>query len=166
MNQLSNTQRARIISLLVIEILLFLSILAYMNEVRSAGHQINHVENFNVDGSDVSPIANLFISGANGMLQAVVALSACLGMIIISFLLLVPWRLIALQKSAEIANNELAISKKSLVTFVVITPITNLIITHFTYVFFIALLTLIPSVLLLMLSILPMKKRININKQD
>lgn len=166
MNQLSNTQRARIISLFVIEILLFLSILAYMNEVRNASPQINHVENFNVDGSDVSPIANLFISGANGMLQAIVELSAFLGMIIISFILLVLWRLIALRKNAKISNDELVLSKKILVAFVAITPITNLIITHFTYVFFIALLTLIPTVLLLMLSIFPMKKRINANRQD
>ncbi len=150
----------------IIEILLFLSILAYMNEVRNASPQINHVENFNVDGSDVSPIANLFISGANGMLQAAVELSAFLGMIIISFLLLVPWRLIALRKNAKIANDELAVSKKLLLAFIAITPITNLIITHFTYLFFIAVLTLIPTVLLSTLSILPMKKRINNNKQN
>ncbi|MDE6025415.1 MAG: hypothetical protein K2G45_08175 [Lachnospiraceae bacterium] len=137
-----------------------------MNEVRNASPQINHVENFNVDGSDVSPIANLFISGANGMLQAAVELSAFLGMIIISFLLLVPWRLIALRKNAKIANDELAVSKKLLLAFIAITPITNLIITHFTYLFFIAVLTLIPTVLLSTLSILPMKKRINNNKQN
>lgn len=63
MKHLSNTQKARIISLFAIEILLFLSISGYVNETCHAGNQIDYVENLNLDGSDVSPIANLFIGG-------------------------------------------------------------------------------------------------------
>lgn len=166
MKHLSNTQRARIISLSVIEILLFLSILGFIDGIQNAGHQINDVENLNLDGSDVSPIANLFIFGANGMLQAATELLAYLGMLIISFILLVPWRLIALRKNAKIANNELTISKTILAAFVIITPIACFITTHFTYIFCITLLTLIPTVLLLLFSIFSMKKRITINQCD
>lgn len=166
MKHLSNTQKARSISLFVIELLLFLCILGYAGGVSSSGNQIDSVDNLNVDGSDFSPIANLFVSGTNGMLQAMTVLASYLFMIIISFILLVPWRLIALRKSAEIADNELTISKKSLVTFIIVTPITSLIITHFTYGGFITVLTLIPTVLLLMLCIFPMKKRINAKRQD
>lgn len=166
MKHLSNTQKARIISLFAIEILLFLSISGYVNETCQAGNQIDNVENLNLDGSDVSPIANLFIGRANGMLNMITALSACLGMIIISFILLVPWRLIALRKNAEIAENELAISKKSIAMFVVITLIANLILTHYTYGGFIAVLILIPTVFLFILCIFPMKKRKNANRQD
>ncbi len=166
MKHLSNTQRARIISLSVIELLLFLSILGFIDEIQNAGHQINDVENLVLDGSDVSPIANLFIFGANGMLQAATELLAYLGMLIISFILLVPWRLIALRKNTKIANNELTISKTILAVFVIITPITCLITTRFTYMFCITLLTLIPTILLLIFSIFPLKKHITSNQED
>lgn len=164
---LSNRQKARVITLFIISILLFISTIGYINGIADAGHQIDYVEDMSVDGSDFSPIANLFILGTNGILQFLTGLLAAVAMIILSLILLVPWRLTAIRKNSEISKKELSIAKTILILFVTITLITSCILTRFTYVSFIALLVLIPTVFLLTLGVLPLKnayKRTNENQ--
>ena len=157
-NDLSNRQKVRVISLLIISIFLFLSASGYAGSIKNAGQQIDYVEDMDVDGSDFSPIANLFIAGTNSMLQLLTSIAAVVIMIIDSLILLVPWRLIAIRKDSEISKKEPDIAKAILIIFVVITPITGFIITHFTCGFSILLLTLIPTLFLLGLGVLPLKK--------
>ena len=157
-NDLSNRQKVRMISLLIISILLFLSASGYVRSIQNAGQQIYYVEDMDVDGSDCSPIANLFIAGTNGMLQLLTCIAAVVIMVIDSLILLIPWRLIAIRKDSEISKKEPDIAKAILIIFVVITPITGFIITHFTFAFFVLLLTLIPALFLLVLGVLPLKK--------
>lgn len=156
-NDLSNRQKVRIISLLIISILLFLSASGYASSIKNAGQQIDYVEDMNVDGSDFSPIANLFIAGTNGFLQFLTSIVAVIAMVVISLILLIPWRLIAIKKDSKISKAEPDIAKAILIIFVIITPITGFIITHFTCAFSILLLTLIPALFLLVLSVLPLK---------
>ena len=160
-NDLSNKQKVRVISLFIIAILLFLSASGYAGSIKDAGQQIDYVEDMNVDGSDFSPIANLFITGTNGMLQLLTCIAAVVIMVIDSLILLVPWRLIAIRKDSDISKKEPNIAKAILIIFVVITPVTGFIITHFTVAFFVLLLTLIPALFLLGLGVLPLKKAYN-----
>lgn len=166
-NDLSNRQKARVITLFIISILLFFNATGYVSGIEDAGHQIDYVEDMDVDGSDFSPIANLFILGTNGILQLLTGLLAAAAMIILSLILLVPWRLAAIRKNSEISKKELSIAKAILILFVTITLITSCILTRFTYVSFIVLLVLIPTVFLLTLGVLPLKnayKRANENQ--
>lgn len=160
-NDLSNRQKIRVISLLIISILLFLSASAYASSIQNAGQQIDYVDDMNVDGSDFSPIANLFVAGTNGFLQFLTSIVSVIAIIILSLILLVPWRLIAIRKDSEISKKEPNIAKAILVLFVVITPVTGFIITHFTCGFSILLLTLIPALFLLVLGMLPLKNAYN-----
>lgn len=167
LNDLSKKQNARIISLFIISILLFFNATGYINGIQNVGNEIDYVEDMDVDGSDFSPIANLFIVGFNGMMQCLAGIVAVIGMILISLILLIPWRLIAIKKVSEISKKELDISKAILILFAVITPATGCILTRFRYIFFIALLALIPVVFLLLLGVLPLKnayKQMNENQ--
>ncbi len=157
-NDLSGRQKARIISLLIISILLFLSSSEYVRSIQNSGQQIDYVENMTVDGSDFTPIANLFVAGTNGFLQFLTSVLAVIAIVIISLILLIPWRLIAIRKDSEISKKEPEIAKAILVLFVVITPVTGFILTHLTFDFSVLLLTLIPALFLLVLSVLPLKK--------
>ncbi len=167
MNDLSNKQKMRIVGLLIISILLFFNATGYINGIQNVGHEIDYVEDMNVDGSDFSPIANLFILGTKGMLQCLAGIVAVIGMVIISLIFLISWRLIAIKKTSEISKKELDIAKAMLILFAVITPVTGCVLTRFRYIFFIILLTLIPVVFLLVLGVLPLKnayKQINENQ--
>lgn len=157
-NDLSGRQKARIISLLIISILLFLSSSEYVRSIQNSGQQIDYVENMTVDGSDFTPIANLFVAGTNGFLQFLTSVLAVIAIVIISLILLIPWRLIAIRKDSEISKEEPDIAKAILVIFVVITPVTGFIITHLTCGFSVLLLTLIPALFLLIFGVLPLKK--------
>lgn len=84
-NDLSNRQKARVITLFIISILLFFNATGYVSGIVDAGHQIDYMEDMNVDGSDFSPIANLFILGTNGILQFLTGLLAAAAMIILSY---------------------------------------------------------------------------------
>lgn len=168
-NDLSDKQKVRMISLLIISILLFLSTSGYVRSIQNAGQQIDYVEDMNVDGSDFSPIANLFIAGTNGMLQLLTGIVSVIAMVINSLILLIPWRLIAIRKGSYISKKEPDIAKAILILFVIITPITSCILTRFKYIFFIALLVLTPAVFLLILGVLPLKnayKHMNENQPE
>lgn len=157
MNDLSNRQKVRIISLFIISILLFLRVSGYISEIQNADNEIDYVEELPVDGEDFSPIANLFILGTNGILQLITIALTYVAMVNISLILLVPWRLIAIRKNSEISKKELDMAKGILKIFVVITPVTGFAMTHFTYVFSIVFLTLIPAAFLLVLGVLPLR---------
>lgn len=151
----------------IISILLFFSATGYINGIQNVGHEVDYVEDMNVDGSDFSPIANLFIEGYNGMMQCLAGIVAVIGMILISLILLIPWRLIAIKEISEISKKELDMAKRILMIFAVIMPVTGCVLTRFRYIFIIALLALIPVVFLLVLSILPLKnayKQMNENQ--
>lgn len=160
-NDLSNRQKVRVISLLIIAIFLFLSASGYAGSIKNAGQQIDYVEDMDVDGSDFSPIANLFIAGTNGMIQLLTGIVSVIAILVDSLILLIPWRLISIKKDSEISKKEPDIAKAILIIFVIITPVTGFIITHFTYVFFILPLTLIPTLFLLVLAVLPLKNAYN-----
>lgn len=157
LKDLSNRQKARVLSLFIISIVLFFNATGYINGIQNVGQEIDYVEDMDVDGSDFSPIANLFIAGHKGMMQCLAGIVAVIGMIIISLILLIPWRLIAIKKISEVSKKELDIAKAILILFTIVTPITGCILTRFRYILFIILLVLIPVVFLLVLGALPLR---------
>lgn len=153
---LTSRQKARMISLLVIMIVLFAFVLMYVAAFANEQQQIQPVENLNVDGSDFSPIANLFVAGANGLLLLVECLVTSAVMLFFSLLLLVPWRIIAIRKGSAVNNTELKISLVMLAVFAAAALIIGLIISRFTMLTIILFLEFVPTAVYLLLSVLPL----------
>lgn len=157
-NGLSNIQKVRLISLFIISVLLFIWACEYIVGIQNTGQEIDYVEDMTIDGEDFSPAANLFVWGTRGMMQLLAGILAPVAMLILSLLLLVPWRLIAIRKTSDIAKNEADIARAILFLFMTATPVTSLILTQFEYIVFILPLVFIPSLFLLILGVLPLKK--------
>ena len=93
-------------------VLLLLNILGYANGIKNAQPVIEYVDEVDIDGEDFSPIANLFIGGANGFFQFVTIVFMIFSMLLISLILLVPWRCIAIRKNSIVSETEYKIYKQ------------------------------------------------------
>ena len=155
-SELTSRQKARMLSLLGVMVLLLAFVLIYVAAFAIEQQQIQPVDNLNVDGSDFSPIANLFVAGANGLLLFVECLVTGAVMLVFSLILLVPWRIIAIKKDSEIAKCELNMSLIILAGFAAAALIIGLIISRFTLLTVILFLEFIPTVIYLLLCVLPL----------
>lgn len=155
-SELTSRQKARMLSLLGVMVLLLALVLIYVGAFANEQQQIQPVDNLNVDGSDFSPIANLFVAGANGLLLFVECLVTGAVMLVFSLILLVPWRCIAIKKDSEIAKCELNMSLIILAGFAAAALIIGLIISQFTLLTVILFLEFIPTVIYLLLCVLPL----------
>ena len=154
--ELTSRQKARMLSLLGVMVLLLAFVLIYVAAFAIEQQQIQPVDNLNVDGSDFSPIAYLFVAGANGLLLFVECLVTGAVMLVFSLILLVPWRIIAIKKDSEIAKCELNMSLIILAGFAAAALIIGLIISRFTLLTVILFLEFIPTVIYLLLCVLPL----------
>lgn len=155
-SELTSRQKARMLSLLGVMVLLLALVLMYVAAFANEQQQIQAAENVNVDGSDFTPLVNLFVSGANGLLLFAECIAAGLVMVFFSLLLLVPWRIIAIKKDSEIAKCELNMSLIILAGFAAAALIIGLIISRFTLLTVILFLEFIPTVIYLLLCVLPL----------
>lgn len=155
-SELTSRQKARMLSLLGVMVLLLALVLMYVGAFANEQHQIQAAENVNVDGSDFTPLVNLFVSGANGLLLFVECLVTGAVMLVFSLILLVPWRCIAIRKGSAVGKAELCISLGILAGFAVLSLVVGLVLTRFTMLLLILFLTFIPTVMYLLLSVLPL----------
>lgn len=155
-SELTSRQKARMLSLLGVMVLLLALVLMYVGAFANEQQQIQAAENVNVDGSDFTPIVNLFVAGANGLLLFAEYIAAGLVMMFFSLLLLVPWRCIAIRKGSSASKAELSISLGILAGFAVLSLVVGLVLTRFTMLLLILFLTFIPTVMYLLLGVLPL----------
>lgn len=155
-SELTSRQKARMLSLLGVMVLLLVLVLIYVGAFANEQQQIQAAENVNVDGADFTPIVNLFVAGANGLLLFAECLAAGLVMMFFSLLLLVPWRCIAIRKGSSATKAELCISLGILAGFAVLSLVVGLVLTRFTMLLLILFLTFIPTVMYLLLGVLPL----------
>lgn len=135
MNQFSTMtfqQKLRVISMGIIGILLVMFVWSCCSAVGDMTQPIDSTSNLYVDGADVSPIANLFISGANGLIGFITMIGYVIGTLLWSLLLLVPWRLIAIRKNSVIAEAEVTLSKWVLFGILILSLLLGFIGTKFT----------------------------------
>lgn len=156
MKCLTAMQKLRIFSLLVLLILLFISVLGYAYELTNSEPLVDYAEEVYVDGENFTPIANLFMSGANGILQIIEYFAICCAMLVISLALLVPWKCIAIRKNSIVEKIECKISVMMLIAFMIFSLITSFIITHFSNILMTIFLICIPSILYLLFCIIPL----------
>ncbi len=162
-NRLTARQKGRIISLAIIVMYLFYGVLAYVWEVRMKTPDIAYIDSMPVDGSEMAPIANLMIMGTNGFLDFLGMVLSIMAIFMISVLLLVPWRLIAIRKHSVIAELEKKVAKYLLIGFVVLSLVISVILLRFTNLIFILILTAIPAFFIWLLGVWPLRKNTRSN---
>ncbi len=156
-NELSKTQKARILSLFFLNVLLVLNVLGYANGLKNAQPVIEYVDEVEVDGEDFSPIANLFIGSANGFFQFITIVFMIFSMLLISLILLVPWRCIALRKNSIVSEKEYKISLIMFGVFIIISLVSGLAVTRLSNILIVGILVFIPSLLILLFCVLPFR---------
>lgn len=161
---LSKTQKARMISIFIISILLFTVNIIYISEFKDIFF-IEYTDEVMVDGSNFAPFVNLLTFGFNGFLYILTIIATIIIMIFLSLILLIPWRLIAIKKDSVINENEYEIYKKILIIFVILSIALGLIILRFKGIFTIIILTFIPSILIFLFCVLPIKSRTKTNQE-
>ena len=62
---MTKTQKARMITMIIISILLILSVYGYGYEIGKLTYPVDYVSDVNIDSSDFTEIANLLIFGTN-----------------------------------------------------------------------------------------------------
>ncbi|MBO5069437.1 MAG: hypothetical protein J6K26_00275 [Lachnospiraceae bacterium] len=135
MNQFSTMtfqQKLRVISMGIIGILLVMFVFSCCSAIGDMTQPIDYTSDLYVDGADVSHIANLFISGANGFIGFITMIGYVIGTFLWSLLLLVPWRLIAIRKNSVIAEVEVKLSKWVLLGILILSFLLGFIGTKFT----------------------------------
>lgn len=159
---LPKNRKASLIVLFLIMVVLYLLVFGYSAEFNnSEAQKIEYTDEAMVDGADFSLFVNLLVFGANGIISVVfffVAVAIIFIMVLISLLLLVPWRLTAIRKSSVVTETEYETAKIMYIVFVSASFITALICSEFSGLFYIIFLTAVPSLLLLFLSVLPLKE--------
>ncbi len=141
MKQLTGKQKVRIITLAIIVVYLLYGTLAYAWDVRMQTSQIDYVDSMQVDGTEMSSIANFFVAGTNGFISFITMVLAIAAMSVIALILLVPWRCIALRKQSQVTVTEWKISKHLLGGFSVCSLAGGLVILRFSNLLYLLLMT-------------------------
>ncbi len=161
MKGLTGKQKARIITLAVIVLYLLYGTLAYAWEVRMQTPQIDYVDSMQVDGSEFSGIANLFVAGTNGLVSFLTMLFSVVAMLVIALVLLVPWRCIAMRKQTVIVKEEYIVAKFLWIGFCVCALLGGLIILRFTNLLYLLSMTGILAFLIWIFAVWPIGRRTN-----
>jgi hypothetical protein len=156
---LNKIQKIRLSSFLIIASILFLCVIGYSYEFRNM-QLLNSATDINIDGSDFTSLFNLLIFGVNSFIYVIIIGVTSFGLLILSLMCLLPWRFICIKKDSIIDEIEYKIAKKILIFFIIFSFILSIIITNFTSIFAIIISITIPSILILLLCILPLKSHL------
>ena len=156
---MKSKQKARVITLAVIVLYLLYGTLAYAWEVRMQTPQIDYVDSMQVDGSDFSGIANLFVAGTNGFVVFLTMMFSVVAMLVIALILLVPWRCIAIRKTSVIAQEEHKRAKCLWIGYCICSLVGGLIILRFTNLLYILIMTGVLAFLIWIFAVWPLGRR-------
>lgn len=113
-----------------------------------------------IDGSDFTPIFTLFGAGISSFICLLTAASYALVIAIVSILLLVPFRLIALNKKRLVTNKEYLAVKKIFLSAIVLSLLVGGILSRFALLIPLLVFNSIWSVFTYIFCVLPMKAKI------
>ncbi len=130
---LTGKQKARLITFAVIILYLLYGVLACVWEVRMQTTEIEYVDSVQIDGSEIAPLANLFVAGANGLIGFVTTIMSV------------------------VAKIECKVTKYLLIGFVVLSIGIGLIMLKFANLIFIIVLMATPALFIWLLALLPMR---------
>ena len=88
---------------------------AYKANMPDSFVDTQNMGNITVDGSDVTPVLGLLGSGANGFMAFLTSVIYMVVIFVVSLILVIPFRLIALNKESEVSRQEADICKWSFI---------------------------------------------------
>lgn len=103
---------------------------AYKANMPDSFVDTQNMGNITVDGSDVTPVLGLLGSGANGFMAFLTSVIYMVVIFVVSLILVIPFRLIALNKESEVSRQEADICKWSFIVVSVFSLILGLILTR------------------------------------
>lgn len=102
---------------------------AYRAKMPDSFVDTNNINNVIVDGSDFTPFVNLAGEGINGLMAFVTSGIYIVIIFVVSLVLVIPFRLIALRKDSEVSKQEADITKCSFIAVSVLSLLLGLILT-------------------------------------
>lgn len=153
-------QRTRSIIALCIEIILNVSAVSYVSEIFSYQPEVKPVRDMYIDGSNFTPLANLAVNGFNGFTYILTFVLSVAAVIFVGIILLVPFLLISLRKTAVIHDVEPLYAKGIILIGMLLTFAGCLLVSQFSLIIIDIILTMIPALLMLLLYYLPLKNRL------
>ncbi len=158
MKSLTGRQKARVITMAFILAYLCYGICAYAWDVRMQTPQFDYVDEMQVDGSEMAPVANLFVAGTNGLISFITMILSIAAMVVIGLILLVPWRCISLRKKSQVTEDEWKITKYLFYVFCAVSLMGGLVILRFTNLLYLLLLTAVTASLIVLLVLWPVHR--------
>ncbi|MCR5122760.1 MAG: hypothetical protein K6B74_10105 [Ruminococcus sp.] len=161
---MDRTAKIRITVFVIILLILAYFSAGYAFSLYSSGAHAHIVDTENmdvqIDGSDFTPLFQLFGYGINSLLGFLLYGIYAIVIILISLLLIIPFRLISLRKTTVLSAAEYRLSKLILLAVTVLSVLVGLILTHGTYIMPLLIYTAIWAVLALLIYILGISKRV------
>ena len=144
---MTKTQKARMITMIIISILLIASVYGYGYEIGKLTYPVDYVSDVNIDSSDFTEIANLLIFGTNSFLGLIYAVVYSIAMLTISLILLLPWRFIAIRKKSIIAPVEMKVVTIAYISVCALSFLLGFVAAEFTSLLIILALTLVVAIM-------------------
>lgn len=161
---MSKTQKARIIAALcicltlnVIAILCVYEIFNYQPMEKPADKYIY------VDGEDFSPFADMAAAGLNGAMYMLTCTMSVVAIFVFGIIMLVPFLLIALRKTAIVPDIEVQYAKKLIGIMALLTFVICLIVSHFSQISIDIVFASLPMLLMLLFYYLPVRLKMKNN---
>lgn len=156
MKRLTGKQKARIITLWVIVAYLFYAVCFYAREIYHYTPQVDYVDSMQVDGSEMAPIANVFVAGTNGMIEILTIVLSVLSVLGIGLILLVPWRCVAIRKKSKVTEEEWNYTKYLFYIFCVASFVVGGVLLRFSNLLYLLILTAVAASLIALFALWPM----------
>ena len=157
--ELTPIQKARMLSLAIIHLVLVMLVWGYTREIyeMTTTTLIEPVDDFYVDGEDMSGLVNLAQMGFEGLMEGTYIIGSMIGSGLLSLVLLIPWRCIAIRKTSMVTVSEYKMSFKLVAAFVVVSLLVGVLASDISYFSIILMFIIGPALMSLLVSVLSLE---------
>lgn len=152
---MTRRQKARLGSIIIICILLIASVYLYCVEMNEIVKPVGYSSDVNIDGSDFTQIINVFVLGANGLVGFAAGIAYGIALAIVSLILLLPWRLIAIRNNSDISYKEVIVARLLLIFLPVLSLISGFAVTGAKGVVSVTVMSIVVFLMYLILGYMP-----------
>lgn len=158
--------KIRIVLFMILHGLICVSVIAYAKEFDAVLKPIEYTSDVYVDGADFSGFVNLLAFGTNGLISIIALIAYCIGMLIISTILIVPFRFIAIRKESLVSDMELKVTKYIIVVGIVLSMIVGIIMMGIEVFFPMVFMYIVPIIMEIVLYWMALSKRNRIEQEE
>lgn len=157
-----NKDLVRRVLLVAVSILNWIFSVGYLREIYDAmlgENSIEYADNINVDGSDFTPIANLAVAGANGMMILLTVVLAVLFATIFILIFAILLRVTTIRKKDIVTESEVVFTKRLIIVSSVLAFIVGILSTNIKLIGYIISLSWQQPLFMMLIYYLPLKNR-------